>query len=279
MRAALLALALVCAASPAAAQSVAVAADAPSARVAFAERRALLAADDSCRYFTPQVRVALEAGALQARNALIRAGWTRPRLVELETAAISAARARDCADPRTRAAADRARAGFSGWARTPSMTFTGGARSWIARRAPDEDGWRLMQVAGGGARFGMRNDEVVLSTPLPAGQAPPSSAQLVVRDVARARDSLFEIPGRRASGLQAGVASPAASRSFLPRARRIEADAHGSRRLFLVFPNDVLAAMAPLDPREVADIRMDNGARILVEVGDLAAARAFLAAR
>ena len=268
------------AAAPAAAQTAAIAAEAPSARIAFAERRALLAADTQCRLFTPSVRGALDAGAWQARNALLRAGWTSARIAELNDAAIAAARGQACNDPRTLAAAARARAGFEGWARMPSQTFSGGERAWLARRSPDENGWMLRQYLGGGATFGVRRGEraeATLTLPLRPSETAPASAELSVRDVARSRLSLFEVPGRRASGLEAGLPSPVSARQFRARERRIETDRRGARTLIFIFPDEALVAMTALDPREAAVIRMENGARVLVEIGDLGPARAFLA--
>jgi hypothetical protein len=279
MRSAALVFALVLCAPVAAAQAP------PPAQAAYGERRALLETDARCRLFEPPLRAALEAGAWQARGALTRAGWSNARIAELDAAAARAARGRACDDPRTQAAAARARAGFSGWARLPSLEFRGSQRSWIARRIPDPEGWTLVQGidAPRDAAFGAlsRDGRIrpTLSLALSDRIAPPPSAELVVRDVRRARESLFEVPGRSTDGLLAGAPSPATARRFYASERRIEIGRRGARRLFFVFADDALNAMALLDPREAAEIRLGDGARVLVEIGDLAAARAFLAAR
>jgi hypothetical protein len=266
-------------AGPAAAQAP------PSAETAVFERRALLAADTRCGLFAPPVRAALEAGAWQARGALLRADWPSARIAALEARAEQSAQARPCSDAETQAAAARARTGFAGWARLAALEFRGGERRWMARRSSDPEGWILVQTidapraAAFGAMRGAGRIEAALSVALAERERAPSSAELVIRDVRRAPESLFEIPGRAASGLAAGAPSLATARRFMARDRRIDADKAGARRLRFVFPDEALSAMALLDPREAAEIRLDNGVRLLVEIGDLAAARAFLNAR
>ena len=55
----------------------------PEAQSAFVERRGFLEVDTRCRLLAAGPRAALEAGALQARGALLRSGWTRARVDEL----------------------------------------------------------------------------------------------------------------------------------------------------------------------------------------------------
>jgi len=279
MRALFLAFALA-AATPALAQPAA-----PTAQAAYAERRALLEADRICTLFEPGMRAALVSTAGQARGALLRGGWTMARIGELETAAVSAARARRCGDERTEAAADRARLGYASWARTHAMTFTGVTRTWTARRTPDPvDQWVLRQEIDTprAATFGVRafdnHQELTLILPLPANANAPGAAELLLRDPARARTSQMDVPGRLARGLAAGAPSPASARGYQAQARRIET-VRGQRRAAFLFPAAALEAMAALDPREAAEIRLGDGARIYIEIGDVAAARAFLAAQ
>jgi hypothetical protein len=270
-----------------AALAVAETADAaPAAQIAFVERRGLMEADAQCRLFTPDVRAALEAGALQASGALLRSGWTRGRLAQLEQAAIGAARTRVCGDARTIAAAAQARASFTAWAREPQMRFSGGARSWTARRVPYSDGWRLRQDVSDSAAFGVREHDGVeklsLALTLAAGRTAPASVQLVMRDPARADASFIELPGRAATGLAAGAAPPGASHAFWARERLDETTPDGARRIVFVFPEAAFTAMLALDPREAVEARLgaERGAeRLLIEVGDLNAARTFLALR
>lgn len=256
---------------------------APSAQAAYAERRALLAADQSCNLFTPPMRTALQATAAQARGALLRGGWTLTRLDELDAAAVGAVRNRACSDPTTQQAAARARLGFQSWSRSHAMNFPGAARTWYARRTPDPvDHWMLKQPLPFGAVFGVREPngvgELALTAPLTSNA--PAGAELVLRDVARAPRSQMDVPGRTAHGLAAGAPAPATATAFRASARRIETGPDGARRIVFVFPGAALLALCALDPREAAEIRFDGAAAtILVEIGDIGAARAFLVAQ
>lgn len=254
---------------------------ATAAQMAFVERRGLLEADAQCSLFTPDIRAALQAGAAQARSTLQREGWARTRLDELETAAIAAARARRCDDARTAQAAEQARSSFASWARTASMTFPGRDRAWIARRFPDAAGWRLTQELPHAARIGVREIDgaqaFTLNLPSAAGQSAPNSAQLVLRDPTRASADMLDLRGRAAQGLEAGAPSPASAHSFWASARR-----NDGGEVSFTFPQAAFQAMLALDPREAVEIRVQRGGgaqRILVEVGDVAAARTFLAIR
>lgn len=279
MRALFLACALTAFAAPAHAQPM------PDAQAAYAERRALLEADRRCDLFEAPTRAALQAAAGQARGALLRAGWTQTRLSELDGAAVSAARARRCGDARTESAAARARTAFENWSRIHSMNFQGGERAWLARRTPDPvDHWRLKQdiPAPPGAAFGVRESsaglrQLTLVLPLAGSEDAPAGAELVIRDRGRAPLSQMDLPGRVTRGLTAGAPAGGTARTFMAQARRIET-ATGGRRAIFVFPGEALAEMSALDPREAAEIRLGDGARLLIEIGDLAAARAFLAA-
>ena len=266
----------------------AAASDAPSAQSAFVERRGLLEADSRCRLFTADMRAALQAGAAQARGALLRGAWSRARIDELERAAAAAARARSCDDPRTAAAAAQVRAAFASWARTPAMAFPGWERSWTARRHPDALGWRLVQEFETPAAgvFGVRDQDgaqrLTLAVPLASGQVLPASAQLVMRDPARASAAMLDLPGRTARGLAAGAPAPATSVTYFASARGVETIGRAQRQAMLVFPDAAFEAMLALDPREAVEIRLQTNRstqRILIEVGDIAAARAFLAIR
>jgi hypothetical protein len=256
----------------------------PGAQSAFVERRGLLEADARCNIFTPNIRFALEAGAVQARGALLRGGWTQARLDELERAAIGAARERACNDPRTATAAAAASASFASWARTPAMQFTGSERAWSARRFADPAGWLLKQdiPAPSAATFGVRQYQGAEQLSILVRSTGPllASAQLVMRDPARARANL-DIPGRNVRGLEAGAPSSASAQRFLASGRRIETIG-GERFMAFAFPQAAFQAMLALDPREAVEVRLGadgQSGRYLIEVGDVAAARAFLAIR
>ena len=260
---------------------------APSAQALYVERRALLETDARCGLFSPGIRAALQAGAGQAAGALLRGGWTRARLDELEHAAISAARARDCGDPRSASAARAAEAGFASWARTYAMNFRGTERLWTARRSADVNGWRLSQpiAAPIAATFGVREVEgaqqLSLVMPLAAREGAPASVQLQMRDPARAGTDMLDLRGRTSSGLAAGLPAPGAARGYFANSRRIETNRNAPSQAVFTFPEAAFQSLLALDPRESAQLQFETGGRrqaILIEIGDLAAARAFLAA-
>ncbi len=266
--------------------SAAVAAEAPNARAAFVERRGLLEADAQCRLFTPDIRSALNVTLAQARGALLRAGWTSASLRELETAAVTAARSRACDDHRTASAADDARHAFSSWINVSTMDFPGWDRSWRARRVLDDSGWRLSQAieAPVPAMFGVRQREesqrLTLAIPLARRQAPPATVQIILRDAARASVREVALPQRISLGLEAGLPAPGASTS-IPSVRTIERQ-NGQQVAVFTFPDTAFRDLVTLDPRETIEIRLESGRssqRLFVEVGDIAAARAFLTIR
>ncbi|MBL8538024.1 MAG: hypothetical protein JNM59_11530 [Hyphomonadaceae bacterium] len=262
--------------------SAAEAQDALDARAAYVERRGLLAADAHCHVLAPSLRGAIEVGALQTRGALLRAGWTSAQTNALEEATVAAARARACDDPRTASAVAQARASFGQWANAGSMAFPGWERTWTARRATI--GWRLRQdvSAPRPATFGVRQSEsgrqsLILALPVPRSAPPPSSVRLVMRDRARAPARDISLTTRIANGLAAGAPSPTTSRSYNG-VYSSERNNGGATAVF-TFPDAAFGQMLALDPRESVELRLERGRaseRIFVEVGDIAAARAFL---
>jgi hypothetical protein len=255
--------------------------------VTFAERSALLGADRACGLFTPSLRSALDAATAQARGAVLRSGWTELRTDSLAASARAEGARRRCDDPLLQRTAESARQGFAGWARLPSMRFAGGTRIWMARRTQDPDKFYLRQDidAPHAAAFGLREDgrraSVTLRLPLAAGESAPSSARIYFRDRARAPRSAADLPGRTRNDLPALAASRAAATVVIAQARHVETGERGRAALF-VFPDSALHAMAVLDPREAATIELDTPKglmRLYLEIGDLGAARAFLAAQ
>jgi hypothetical protein len=266
--------------------SAASASEATNARTAFVERRGLLEADAQCRLLTPDIRSALSVTLAQARGALLRAGWTSANLRELETAAINAARARACNDQRTATAASDARRAFSHWINVSTMEFPGWDRSWQAHRVIDDSNWRLSQEIDTpvAAVFGVRqrgeSQRLTLAVPIARGQTAPASAQLILRDASRARVREVALPQRISQGLEAGLPSPASSTS-IPSVRTIERS-NGRQVAIYTFPDTAFRDLVTLDPRETVEIRLESGRflqRLFVEVGDVAAARAFLTIR
>ncbi len=265
---------------------VAAAEDGRDPRAAFVERRGLLEADVACRLFTPSVRDALLVGSTQARGALLRAGWSSSQVQELERAAISAARARACTDERTISDADAARRGFAAWANAGTMEFPGWDRAWTARRTNRADGWRISQSIDAplAATFGVRDRNAAqhLSLTIPLTRTmQPASATLVLRDPASARATEVSLNQRIALGLAAGAPSAMQAKTYAG-TRAVERPWGGQAQTVFVFPDAAFRDLLQLDPRESVEIRVQNGRtnhRLLIEVGDIAAARAFLVIR
>ena len=259
----------------------------PNARAAFVERRGLIEADAHCRLFSPDIRAALEAGAGQARGALLRAGWSTAQVRDLEIAVVSAARERACDDERTSSAAEEARNAFANWVNASSLEFPGWERAWTARRVAARDGWRLSQAVTDPfpATFGVRErngrQQLVLVAPFTRGDGAPREAQLLMRDASRSEVGDVSLPQRVAFGLAAGAPSPDVT-TTMPSVYAIEPAPSGGSQAVFTFPDLAFRGMLLLDPRESVEIRVTTGGRdqrLYVEVGDVAAARAFLAVR
>lgn len=250
----------------------------------FAERIALLAADQKCALLAAPERVALAATTTQARGAAARDGWTDTRLDEVSARASVMGRARACNDGVLAKAAQSAKAGYRGWAKTFAIDLPGPTRAWRVRRAPDLEGWMLYQDIAA-ARFGLRSvgDQATLQLSLP-GAAAPISAQVFVRDRTRAQRPFLNVPGLvPASGLAAAAAPRAMATSWLASAIRIERVKDKPPRTLIVLPAQLFADMGALDPRESAEIVLTYGGgrieRYYIEIGDLAVGQAFLAAK
>jgi hypothetical protein len=250
----------------------------------FAERTALLAADQKCALLAPPVRVALAATTTQARGIAARDGWTDTRLDEVSAKAGQMGRARACDDALLAQAAQSAKAGYLGWSRMFQMDLPGPARSWRVRRTQDLEGWMMWQDIGA-ARFGLRSDgtNVGLQLSLP-GVVTPVSTQVFVRDRTRAARPFLDVPGMvRASGLAAAAPPRAMASSWLASAVRVERTKDKPLRTLIVLPAQLFSEMGGLDPRESAEIVLTftdgRTERYYIEIGDLAVAQAFLAAK
>jgi hypothetical protein len=261
------------------------AADPPNAQAAFVERTGLLHIDTRCHVLSAGPRTALEAGAAQARGALLRAGWTMARLSELEAAVLQAARERACTDPRVATSVAEARASFEYWAETGSMEFPGWQRAWVARRTTGPNGFRLSQRIDAPTRatFGVREREGGQRLSLVTDQGAPTAARLILRDAARSRAGALDLSTRVAYGLQAGAPGVGAvTRSFAGVRATERRTGSGGQQVVFAFPDEAFRALLALDPRESATLELSSGAvtqRLYIEVGDIAAARTFLALR
>jgi hypothetical protein len=256
----------------------------PSAASGLLYERALMStAGERCGLFAPGVARALDAARTQARGAALRAGDTAAALDAVEARAEARAASVDCRAPGLITAADRVRTAFADYAQLSVMRFPGPRSAWRAER-PDArlagDRWRLVQAlpgAGGWLLFGSVNGRPALLDAR-RGVGPAAGARLRLRD-----------PARLAGPFLAGAPPAAVSRVFFASGRSVAArallPAGADAGMLYTFPPNVLDALSALDPRETAQVELvypaagrERLATAQVEIGDLAAARAFLAA-
>jgi hypothetical protein len=275
IRFALIAAALAAASGTAAAQM----GGGPAATV-FAERHALLAADVKCGLLAPGARLALEAGAAQARSALARTGRSVAAMDALAARAADAGRTKACDDPAILAAASAAREGYKLWARLHARQFDGAQSFWLARRTPEpQGGWFLYQpTQGGEGRLGLRSTQAGPQLTAWVNQN-AAAARLILRDPRRTAAPEFLAPDAFAETIAFKPQAPSGADTVVFHARSRAMEARGVRFLF---DDAALALMARLDSREIVVLELETATgtvRQAIEIGDLAAARAFLMAR
>jgi len=263
----------------------------------FYERTLMSAAGARCGLFTPSVAAALLAGGQQARGAALRAGAAPSTLAGVEARARAQAASVACNAPDLALAAERVRTAFNGYSRMSAMDFPGAFAGWRADRGhPKRVGasWRLSQSARIGAApvtFGIASEGA--AAPLltavvgsPNAQA-AAGARLVVRDATLVATPYIDT---RKAGLSGRVAPRTSARVFLAMSRMaapaglLPAGALGGAAFR--FPDAAARALEGLDPREAVVLELvfptRTGERVestLLEVGDFAAGRAFLAAQ
>ena len=267
----------------------------------FYERSLMHEAGDRCHLFTSAVASALQASSLQARGAAERGGQSLADLAATEERARTRAWSVPCTSPDLATAAGRVRDAFAGYAKLNEMSFPGDLASWQAARRPqplvvngkpvDGPRWRLSQPAQlrtGQAVFGMAqggDTPVIVTTE--QGAMGATYARLIVRDPGKAPEPYID---PRVSGLAGRAAPTSVTRTFFAGSRTaapatLSPTGRTGATLFS-FPAEAAAAMEHLDAREAVTIEFvysgRTGERVtsaLVEVGDFAAGRAFLAAR
>jgi hypothetical protein len=263
------------------------------------ERTLMDQAGSRCRLFSPEIASALSAAEAQARGAALRAGVAGRDVAATQARAGLKAYAVPCGDPGLAVAAARVRKAFDGYARLRDMSFPGSFSAWQADRKPwplvvagkvqAGPRWRLSQSStsdGAALVFGMASGPQLVAVTTARGAASAAGARLVMRDPAKAADAFIDprrgdlggrVPPRWQSQVFLAQSIGPAPAGLLP------PGAQGG--VMVVFPASAAAAMATLDPREAVTVELAfptrNGERVqsaLVEVGDFAAGRAFLAA-
>ncbi len=277
------------------------AAGASAASSLFYERTLMHEAGDRCHLFAPAIASALQASSLQARGAAERAGDTWATLAATGERARLKAWSVPCASPDLATAAGRVRDAFVGYAKLTEMSFPGEVSTWQAARKPRpimQNGkpmpgprWRLSQPApSASARivFGMAEgvDGPLLVTTEP-GAIGATYARLIVRDPGKAPEPYID---PRIGGLAGRTAPASVTRTFFAQTRTAApatlSPTGTAGATQFSFPPAAAEAMDRLDAREAVRIEIvysgRTGERVssaLVEVGDFAAGRAFLAAR
>lgn len=253
----------------------------------YAERAFVLAAHQRCDLFGESVTQALGAALMQTRGALLRAGYETAQVSALARQSHTRAGTTACADPALAQVTGRVENAFGLWARAVRINFPAHGEGWAVDRFRGANpGWRLAQTARVGAspvRFGLagRSPDAVEPVAVVSfvGRSRPYAARIVMRDSAVVprpligRGSVADVPppsGRK----QVFAARQAAAPNSLLAADRKQGEAW-------TFDAGALTAVEQLDPRETFWIeflfRDDTVARVRMEVGDLTAARTFLA--
>ncbi|HZV83790.1 MAG TPA: hypothetical protein VFF48_02295 [Brevundimonas sp.] len=247
------------------------------------ERAFVLAADARCGWFEPRLGSALSAATAQARGAALRSGIAASDLTATAARARTRAHGVSCSDPQLATVRARVDGAFSGWLRTPRMTFPGAKRNWTADRTrSDATDWKLSQQARVGASpvtFGYAGagDASDLTTVVSfVGRSRPYAARIVLRDAAQ-----VPRPWLTGDGLvpaSARVSYWATSVAAADRALLTDGNRAGEAWRF---PATAALALERLDPRESFAVefhfRDGTAATARFEAGDFAAARAFMA--
>ena len=256
----------------------------------FLERTALAAAAQACGLLSEDERIALEAGRLLARNAVLRSGAPVADVFAAEGEAAAHGVETKCSDPVLKSELARLRDAWNAYRIQAREDYPGDVQGWAASRKRVDD-WHVVQK-GADTRaivaFGLRRisrdldnegvGELTLSIRFDAAQPAPASAVLRLRDPAAAPDPWL-------NGIFADTPTPPPSdisAAILAKRRDVvEGDARAATEVRFVFPPRVAEQLVRLDPRERFEIRLnparpgDPAQRFVFEVGDFAPARAF----
>lgn len=283
------------------------AADAASpAQTAFVERTRVAALAERCDGLSAGARTALEAGRLQARGALLRAGATPQRLDAIADALADQVSAElACDDPLVANEFARLEDAHAGWRAELQAHFPARHTAWVATR-PRFDVppmWAVKQtradddvsVTVGRSTAGVDGGDLALTVLVATNAGVPVSARLIVRDVVLAPDLMDPTFNRLIKGASASLdplsdwlpprsmchAVWAADRLRDLSAFTVPGDPEPSAAF--TFDDDVWETVLELDTREAfgieLDVRTDNGSvattTVLFEVGDVASATMF----
>ena len=252
------------------------------------ERSYVIALNERCGLLDHPVANALEAGRMQARGVLARAGVDNADLQAFEAGAAKASETISCTSAEAMDRRDQASSAYEAWMRLGYMDFPARERGWTATR-DSEDPFLVRQNAalngGGHAAIGVVGDaHGSLALVVTGLDSRPSAARLIIRDpdaLAEPADPLFTrlTKGPKAGALALQAAPDAYSRVMWAAKREISE----TGEVGFLFRADARAALEALDPREAFAVEIDAPAgslgqdtqRIYFERGDLPTALAF----
>jgi len=270
----------------AAAASAAAADPAAAVRRTWLERVAISAADQSCNLFSDGERLALLSGLYQAEGELLRANQTPAELRRLAADVSAHAKSLGCVHPEVVSVAETVRNGYRAFAKTTYIEYPAAHAIWGASRSV-HDRWAVSQtdkttsVVFGLRRQPAKPEELRVAIAMPAEGLVPSSVQLIVRDPAKMPEpwfGAFSRPGARLTPAPRAI-------SHIEWAGKVASakDAVGETIWVFTFNPSVTALLEQLDPREAVQVELVPPSRardpairrIVFEVGDIRAARAF----
>jgi len=270
----------------AAVSSTAVADPVAAVRRTWLERVAITAADQSCNLFSDGERLALLSGLYQTEGELLRARVAPSEMRRLASEARAHAKSLGCAHPEVISVVETVRNSYQAFAKTNYIEYPGKHSVWGASRAPGER-WAVSQTdKESSVVFGLRRqpaqpDDLRVAMAMPGKGQVPSSVQIVIRDTAQMPEPWFGTFSKPGDSMLA----PPRAISHVEWAGKVASakDASGETIWVFTFSPEVTHLIEKLDPREAVQLIIipsnratDQAAkRLLFEVGDLRAARAF----
>ena len=264
----------------------AVADPAAAVRRTWLERVAISAADQSCNLFSDGERLALLSGLYQAEGELLRANQTPAEMRRLAAEVSARAKSLGCVHPDVVSVAETVRNGYRAFVKTTYIEYPAAHAIWGASRSV-HDRWAVSQTdKATSVVFGLRRqlqkpEDVRVAIAMPAEGLVPSAVQLFVRDPAKMPEPWFGAFSRPGAKLT----PPPRAISHVEWAGKVASakDAVGEAIWVFSFNPSVIALLEQLDPREAVQVELippsrakDQAAkRIVFEVGDIRAARAF----
>ncbi|MDC7676200.1 hypothetical protein [Asticcacaulis machinosus] len=272
-------------------------------------RQFILTADKRCHLLDAPAVTALNAGLIQSRNQLVRAGISASNMRMVLNRAREAGERVDCASSALQSEAETVRGAYRAFVAQPRLDLPSGRTSWQATRSHGDDVmWRLVQHQNsrdGHLALGLYGTLTGFDLTVMAqfkGDERPYAARLMMRDPRMnstgviSRDT-YTLSTRLPAGF-----NEAYSRTFMASNRRdLQIALGGGRKVNLAgfdvtgqyvgttepkptvrfdFPRSAMMAMAGLDPREdmIVAFEFRDGPRYArFEVGDFITGAGFIA--